>query len=74
MYKSIATVSELPTGWLWRERGKVYKSAGAVAKAMKRENNNAVRRGLKKVIRQVNWIPRTAMGTKIIRAIISSPA
>lgn len=68
--KSIATVSETPKGWLWRERGKVYPSATAVAKAMKRESDLAVRRGLSAVIRQVSWIPTTFTGTKIVRAIL----
>lgn len=68
--KSIATVSETPKGWLWRERGEIYPSATAVAKAMKRESDMAVKRGLSAVIRQVSWIPTTSTGTKIVRAIL----
>lgn len=71
-YKATATVAEMPQGWLWRERGKIYKSAGAVVKAMQKESNLTVKRGMSAVIRQISWVPSTPAGTRIVKAIMSN--
>jgi hypothetical protein len=65
----LATVRELPSGWLWKERGNVYKTASAVLKAFRKEDSTAATGSKVCVIRITNWEPTTIAGTMILRAI-----
>jgi hypothetical protein len=72
MFRGKVTISETPRGWLWRERGRMFKTAGEASKAIQRENAMAVRKGVSAVIREISWLPITSHGTAIVRAIMEA--
>jgi hypothetical protein len=67
--RKTATIRELPSGWLWKEHGRIYKTAGAVLKAFKREDSKISLGSDFFIIRVTNWEPTTGAGLKILKAI-----
>jgi hypothetical protein len=65
-----ATIRELPTGWLAKERGATYKTAHAALQATRREDR-AITRGMPSsaVVRIINWEPTTAVGRSVVLAL-----
>jgi hypothetical protein len=67
-----ATIRELPTGWLAKERGTTYKTAHAALQAARREDR-AITRDMPSaaVVRIMNWEPTTSAGRSIVLALQS---
>jgi hypothetical protein len=67
-----ATIRELPTGWLAKERGTAYKTAHAALQAARREDR-AITRDMPSaaVVRTINWEPTTNAGRSIVLALQS---
>ena len=62
----VVTITEVPgRGWLWKETGRTYKTAGAAQKAILRDG----KRFNQTVAHVVTWEPTTRVGTMVVKAI-----
>jgi hypothetical protein len=65
------TIRELPSGWLWKERGTLFKTANSAIKTLKKEDGELISAGNLIVIRKTNWETTSKAGQKIIRFLTS---
>ena len=66
-----STIRELPSGWLWKERGTLFKTASSAIKTLRLEDRELVASGKLLVIRKTNWETTSNAGRKIIQFLTS---
>jgi hypothetical protein len=66
-----STIRELPSGWLWKERGTLFRTASSAIKTLKKEERMLVAAGNLFVIRKTNWETTSKAGQRIIRFLTS---
>lgn len=71
MTKVSTTIRELPCGWLWKERGVVFKTAQSAIKALQKEDRKSVSNTKSGVIRTTNWETTSVAGKKIVEFLTS---
>lgn len=71
MTKISTTIRELPHGWLWKERGTLFKTAKSVITALKKEDRQAIASGKNVVIRLTSWETTSTAGKKIVGFLTS---
>ena len=64
-------IRELPSGWLWKERGTLFKTANSAIKTLKKEDRKLITAGNLLVIRKTNWETTSKAGEIIIRFLTS---
>lgn len=67
MKTRVINIVETRDKWLWRERGRYYKSAAGAQRAIKRDA-----REIAPVIQVITWHTSTAIGKAIVRAITAT--
>jgi len=71
MTKIETTIRELPSGWLWKERGTLFKTAQSAITALRKEDRLAVANGKSIVMRSTNWETTSPAGKKIVSFLTS---
>jgi len=60
------TIREVPgRGWLWKERGRYYKTAGGAYNAVLRDG----KRFSQTVAHVITWEPETEVGSMVVKAL-----